>query len=525
MKKIIFIASLCSVIFFSCADRRAEDPRLIAIDSLLSKEYCDSAHKALKYIDTSKLRDRNLIYYDLLKIIAELRINKPIKSDSTICKCISYYKKHKDMDKLSWAYLYKGFVLQHLKRTKKAVICFKEAEKCITASSGKEVNIRIYCALSFINTETGNYDTALSYAKKALKEAEIGKNKRFIGYCFDNLGAIFSYKKERDSSNFYIEKSIPYTKYQPLHEQPYFLDNQALCLWRKKRMEQVESVLLKSLHVEPIPHTYTLLAELYSTERRSEKIYNLWAMALKEKRLRFKINTLKAYYKWLKKEGKTEEAFKIAELIPILKDSLAQQQQAEAIKDIQDKYDRKVSENESQIWIIISLSVATMMLVIAMAMAWKYTRTWRREQKAKKEIADNRMMIADYTDLIAKMKNYGREKSTEIKKLQEKLSALQEKQAEILYKGRTLYEDIQNGGTTAKWNKEMFSWFVEYYRTQNLPFVRQLEQEYKSLSNMNQTFLILYDMGYTDQDVRHIMSMEPGAMRTMKSRINGKKIE
>lgn len=290
-------------------------------------------------------------------------------------------------------------------------------------------------------------------------------------------------------------------------------------------MEQVESVLLKSLHVEPIPHTYTLLAELYSTERRSEKIYNLWAMALKEKRLRFKINTLKAYYKWLKKEGKTEETFKIAELIPILKDSLAQQQQAEAIKDIQDKYDRKVSENESQIWIIISLSVATMMLVIAMAMAWKYTRTWRREQKAKKEIADNRMMIADYTDLIAKMKNYGREKSTEIKKLQEKLSALQEKQAEILYKGRTLYEDIQNGGTTAKWNKEMFSWFVEYYRTQNLPFVRQLEQEYKSLSNMNQTFLILYDMGYTDQDVRHIMSMEPGTMRTMKSRINGKKIE
>ena len=166
-----------------------------------------------------------------------------------------------------------------------------------------------------------------------------------------------------------------------------------------------------------------------------------------------------------------------------------------------------------------------MMLVIAMAMAWKYTRTWRREQKAKKEIADNRMMIADYTDLIAKMKNYGREKSTEIKKLQEKLSALQEKQAEILYKGRTLYEDIQNGGTTAKWNKEMFSWFVEYYRTQNPPFVRQLEQEYKSLSNMNKSFLILYDMGYTDQDVRHIMSMEPGAMRTMKSRINGKKIE
>ena len=146
------------------------------------------------------------------------------------------------------------------------------------------------------------------------------------------------------------------------------------------------------------------------------------------------------------------------------------------------------------------------------------------EYQAQEEIAANRMMIADYTTLIKQKKESGKEKSAEVRKLQRKLDMLYEKQAEIIYNGRCIFEDVKNGKGKKKWTDEMFGWFVEYYRTINYPFIMHLEHDYKGLSYMNMAFLILYEVECKDDlhKLGRIMGMEDGAMRVMKSRINKK---
>lgn len=224
------------------------------------------------------------------------------------------------------------------------------------------------------------------------------------------------------------------------------------------------------------------------------------------------------------KDGKYEEASATSIKAAELKDSLARQQQAEVVKEIQDKYDMKVKEGEAQRWIIIFLSAIIVILIASIIISCKYIRTRKKERQAQEEIAANRMMIADYTTLIKQMKESGKEKSAEVRKLQRKLDMLYEKQAEIIYNGRCIFEDVKNGKGKKKWTDEMFGWFVEYYRTINYPFIMHLEHDYKGLSYMNMAFLILYEVECKDDlhKLGRIMGMEDGAMRVMKSRINKK---
>lgn len=522
-KHIVIFILTC---FFFCGCRERSTTKLLnRVDSYIYNYQTDSAKKLISLVDTNSLNDEEIAFYGLLDLEIKHRSCELTKSYSGIDNSIAYYERIENQYKLARCYKTKGVALLDEKKNKEGLLLLKKAEEKALNIKDADLLYYINSSLAYVNHASGNFNYALLYGKKTLSYAKETGHDEKIGHSYNIISSSFQRLGKLDSALLYIDKGLQYVRNINSKERNSILNNAAVIYGKAGNTTKAKELLKQSLAFQPNANAYGTLAQTYSEEGKDDSAALLWAKALKTDNFRQKISFMKSYARWQERNGKYEEASATAIKVAELKDSLARQQQAEAIKEIQDKYDRKVSENESQSWIIISFSVATMTLVVAMAMAWKYMRTWRREQKAKKEIAENRMMIADYTALIAKMKNYGREKSTEIKKLQEKLSALQEKQAEILYKGSTLYEDIQNGGTTAKWNKEMFSWFVEYYRTQNLPFVRQLEQEYKSLSNMNLTFLILYDMGYTDQDIRHIMSMEPGAMRTMKSRINGKKTD
>ena len=73
------------------------------------------------------------------------------------------------------------------------------------------------------------------------------------------------------------------------------------------------------------------------------------------------------------------------------------------------------------------------------------------------------------------------------------------------------------------WSKDNIVKFVDYYRVVNLPFMLQMEQEYTKLSPGNKFFLILQDMGMTDQQMTHILSVSDGALRTTRSRLRQKR--
>lgn len=515
MKRFIFY-SLIFYLLLSCSGNTS-DPRLVQIDSMLSKNLYDSAYFFISKIDTNKFNDNNKAYYFLLKYDILHRLRKLAQNDTAILRSVQYYEKSGKKEKLARSYIVRGEILLSQGKYGKATEYFKKAESLSKKIKNPIIRVMIYAHLSYINIVTENYNMALEYGEKALEYADRANSKRWIGYCLDNLGCIYYFLNSWDNYEKYIKQAEHYIPYQSLQVQANMLDNQSSLYRRHKQYDKVEECLKKSLEIYPVDRTYGLLAELYDQQGREADIEAMWKKALYSENLETRQYTMRPYSEWLAKHGRYKEALDIALQIPDATDSLNQQKQTEAIKEVQDDFDRKVAYMRSlNMERMVYSGIAISMVVIIAG--WQYYR--RKVQKARKLLAEKQVLIMDYTARIRQLETDGKEKSQETKDLQRKLDTLRDKQAEILYKGKEKFEEIRNGGTTVEWHRSDFNHVVEYYRTINMPFVISLEQDYKSLSASNKFFLLLTDELKCDSDeICRIMNLTDGALRTMRYRI------
>lgn len=515
MRKLILY--IIGIFFVYACGKHTPNQRLVTIDSLISKDLCDSALFLVQHTDTSAFSTYDIAYFQLLKNAVLFKLYQPIANDSVINKAIDIFKENHDQEKLSEAYYYKGAINVVLGFNSKAVEAFKMAETLCKSHPSPILLTKVLTSLSFLNRKTGNYQLALQYGKKALTKAQSLQDKRWIGYCIDNIGVIFDFMGEMDSCNYYFRMARPFIKYQPINDQVQMLDNQAAFYWNIGNEDSAEIYLKKSLTIRPLQRTYGLLASVYTEKKRYKEADSLWKQVLHTKDIQTKVNTLYPYSEWLYKQGRLKEAWETAMKVPALKDSLAQQQQAEAIMGRQTAYDRQVARMLYQQRIErLTYSVAFMLLFVIIVWMIFYIKS----QRTKKQMAENQLLLSNYIQAHEELRKKGKEQSKEVNELNKKIEALRKQQTSILAKGKVRYEEIVNGGNTATWHKADFNDFMEYYRTVNFPFVIHLEQDFKSLPPSNKTILSLYEMGYDDTAVAYIMSMTEGALRTAKSRIN-----
>jgi hypothetical protein len=519
MKRPLYIILALLTLSLAACHKNAERKELRQVDSLLQKEQNDSAFRLLSRINATELTEEDRAYRNLLLTIAQFKCYIPIPNDSIITTCIHYYKQEDEREKLAISYLYHGAVLISLNNMKGAVNSLKEAETLAKELRNTDLSVRTNIYIAYINGHTGNPRKSLEYIFKALEVAKKSKSKRWIGYCYDHIGSIYSTLNMTDSSNYYIEKSIPYTTYLPKIEQPYLINNQAVVSWRKGNLLQAEDELKMSLSVQPMEQTYALLTKLYTEQNRLDAADSLWKHVLQTKDLQIKVNTLYPYSKWLYRQGKLKEAWEAAMKLPALKDSLAQQQQAEAIMETQVAYDKKVERIHYR-QRIERLSYGTAFLLLLVLIGWMVF--YMKSQRTKKQLAENQLLLTNYGLQLERLIAEGKEQSKEVKELKRKIEALRLQQTTMLAKGKQRYEEIVQGGKATTWKKADFIDFMEYYRIVNLPFVVHLEDDYRSLPVTNKFMLSLYEIGFDDETVMKTMNMTEGALRTAKSRIKSK---
>lgn len=507
------------IVLVSC-DNNSTDSKLIQIDSLLSKKLYDSAYSAISKIDTLKYQKKDKAYYFLLRNHILYRLDKDTEYDTAILRSIQYYKDIEDNEKLARAYLGRGEVLSNHGKRKEAARYFKEAENISSKTEDTETKIQICAHLSYLNNKAENLNNALEYGKKALIYAKKTNDKQWIGYCFDNLGVICYYMKSWKDYASYIKQAEPYIQYQSPQKQAGMLDNQSSLHRFYGEYNKAEYYLKKSLEIYPMDRTYGLLAELYSKQGKTSDIEALWKKALYSAKLETRQYTMRPYVEWLYKQRRYKEALGIAMQIPTVTDSLYQRRQTEIIKEAQDGYDRQIAnikyETEKK-----QVFAGICFLSVFLLMIWLYYHL--KSQKAKKRLAEDQILITDYTARIGKLEKDGKEQSKEVRELKRRLDALRNKQAETLYKGKKKFEEIKNGGTTNLWHKSDYNDVVEYYRTINMPFVLRLEKDYKSLSAGHKFYLLLSEeLKYNEKEICHIMGLSDGALRNTKYRIKKK---
>lgn len=526
MKTLLNIIFIGIAITIVACSHDTHQRQLVQVDSMLSRFQRDSAYRAFKLIDRDEVKSDDAMYYDVLKValsqnaIPADSFHFEIPRDSLLMQCVKYYESQRDSRMQLYSYLYLGKIYtESLHNNHKASIWLKKAEELAKTVNDPRLAYQTYEALATLNYYSGNKDLAMDYSYKTLSCAQKSGNNHMTTYACNHLVVLYLERNELDSVQKYNALSMSILNKMLPKDRSYALGNLGAIFWGGNKIDSAKIYFEKALAAYPHPFSIQRLAEVYYIQGNYKEADSLWNKALKSADLRDKVQFYNSIFGRKYENKDFKGSAEAANQLLLLKDSLVQQMQTAEVQEIQLKYDKEMEHRKLDRFIRWALLVALLLISVIAGVVIYYIR---KRNKARERIMRDQVLINDYKLQIEQLEHSGKDVTKEVKSLQKKIDTLQLEQTEKLSEGRALYQRIVAGESAVTWSKDNIIKFVEYYKVVNLPFMLQMEQDYTKLSPGNKFFLILQEMGMTDQQMTHILGVSDGALRTTRSRLRQK---
>ena len=518
--------------------------KLEYVDSLIVREQYDSACVLLRDVTDTKKTDEEQAHYYLLSTQLGYLTKQPLSSDSLLDIAIEYYKKVGNQEKLANAYYYKSYRSEINENFSQAILYGKKAERMAMETNNTRLQYKILESLAYLNGFCGNEQLQLRYGKQALAIAQETKNKNWIASSYNIISFAFANLGLYDSALVYVERSIPYINYVNNTGKAQYLTNIGQ-LFRDNNPKKAKEYFEKALTYEKHPGTYEYLAEMYYNEGNKEEAYRLCKTALSKDGRYDKGNIIHNILSYDFERGKLDEASKYMDEIIAIKDSIITVLRNDTIKDLQLRFDHEVAMHEVDKKLVSTQRIIIVLVLIVGAMALYIIIRRKRMEALQKE---HQMQLYAYTTEINQLKankdntlaqireleshkdrdnqrineleEEAKNADLAIQKLNKDIKKLLDDEAPKLKQGRMLYDQILEGGTSLRWSSKEEKLFNNYYGAVNYHSYNHLRKVKRAtkLSSHNLFYLILKEMGKSDEEVRRIMALSPEGLRSLRSR-------
>lgn len=567
MKKLLTLL-ISFFIIWGC-DSNSAYKELDYVDSLMDSDDLDSISVAFNSVVVTDVNANDkdfMAYYNMLRYQLAFRKKILPPDDSLIDACIAYYKEKDDKEKLARSYYYKGRILSRRGKIKDATYCLKEAEEYSKKIDNFLLISRIKNSLANLNIDGGETKNAEVYCKQAIKYAELSGDKEQLLYSLNGLSCVYNRLGIEDSSKKYGNKCIPLIKYISQKNQAVFLANIASD-YKSIDIEKAKEYVSKSLRIEELASTYRVLANIYLAEKNYVEAEKSWKRGLElcGNDLHLEINLLNDIRKYKHSIGESAEAALLSDKVIVLSDSLQRKWTNDSIKAVQDWFAaqqaQKASKEKADRIRLVSVAIILLLAVVLFCATYYNVR---KRRKAKRIIAEQEEHMAEQEEHITIQQNQIIGQQEQLAEQQEQLSdyektvaastrkieklsakeqerkriadnlrrnmkymeerhrhdidAVQHQMSERVAAGHRLWQSVNAGGKIVAWTKSEREMFVEYYKTVKPEIAGQ-----PGLTPSMVIYLILIDMGKSEDEVMAIMGMTLNSIRTMKSRMKSNK--
>ena len=480
-------------------------------DSVMEASACFD----LLHIDN--LSDKEKALYYLYEATIRYRSYQKMQSFDGIEYSINYFSKADDRNKLAEAYFYRGALKFENGITEIAIENLKQAEQLAQKDGDIKQQHKITELLSSIYCSAGLYDLGLQYAKKAMTQAVQTKNYNWYVYAIDYIATTYFQKRMNDSALYYIKKVPPYEKY---------LDKETIAgIYTSIGMvqslhdpEMAKEYLYKAIALENNSNAYAILADIeIKNNGNRQTAKNLLDSALVHsngKDVNYIISRLTKLYM---EDKEYEEACSL-----LLKRRSIEQDRYDIKQDlsqIQMRYDMLYKEKKQADYIHMIMTLLILVIVGILSILFYHRYQYL---KNKKDMIQRQMLIETYSSKLKNLQDADDNTAKQEGELMTSINILQEKQSEALKKGKELYEHVREGQSIITWTKQDYINMIDYYSLIDIPFGVTLETEYHSLSPRYKLYLILTNMGKSEEDIEYIFGIGKSAIRSIKSRIKSK---
>jgi len=544
MRNIIYLLATL-LMLTACGGTRVSD-KLDLIDSLIARDQIDSAGVILNDLKGVGMTPEEKAHYGLLATQLSYITNQPLSSDSLLEMAFTYYHNVGNKQKLADAYYYKSRKSEMNNNYPQAILYGKEAERLAINTDDTHLQFKIAESMAYLNGLCESKLLQLHYAKKALVLAQKVQNANWMAYCFSNICFAFAKLDQYDSVFYYIERSIPYINDVEESDKADFLTNIGV-LFKDDNPQKAKEYFEKAIEYEELPATLEHLADIYYAEGNKEKAYSLWKKALsKNGGIGYeKDNLIHSIISYDLERGKLDEASANLDKVISIKDSIINVLRNDTIKDLQLRFDHEVAMHEADKKLLSTQRLFMGSAIILVLMSFYIFYRKKKEEARQREYQDqlyaytteieqltfNRdHALAHIKELesnkdenlqkISQLEAEAKEAETTINKLNLSIKKLLNEEAPKLKEGKLLYDQIIEGKTTLYWSHKEEEYFNKYYAAthyQSFNRLRKVKRATK-LSAHNMFYLILKDMGKSDDEVRRIMALSPEGLRSIRNR-------
>ena len=141
------------------------------------------------------------------------------------------------------------------------------------------------------------------------------------------------------------------------------------------------------------------------------------------------------------------------------------------------------------------------------------------ENASKAEISSLNGNVEKYLGQISNLQAEHKEAELQIADLNQKIKDLMEQESPRLAKGKLLYDQILQNGTTVEWTNDDYKCFIDFYKATNFSSYSKVMKKYSPKTAHNIFFLLLYEIGKDDKEIRLIMGITQEAIRSTRFRI------
>ena len=496
---------------------------LVEVDSLLAVEKNDSAYQIIAAYDPASFENEaDRAYYNLLMTHAAVVSYHWPESDSLINEAIRYYKRMGDKERLADSYYYLANQYMHLEDWQKSIETLKLAEEQVERTGSDWLKCKVYDALALVNERTANYQLTLDYEKRALGYALRVGRRSTIGYAYSEIAQAFAFMGQADSAAYYTDMQIPYLddliKSDGENFSPIFLSNIGYNYMSVGRYEEAEEYLAQSLKIKETAVAYEDLAWIYNKKGDDEyaNLLRLKANEINDNWPKHKIlyHLLQYDIKHQNLEGAEQKLYRMM----TISDSLRKADADRTVLEYQRKFDTLVAQEAHRRWLTwAGIALGSLLFVIMLLIVYiRYRRA-----KERLVLTEQQMLISSYVNEIAQLKSQQADTDTtqQIEELNGKIRELVEQESPRLVRGKLLYDEIRKDGTTSGWSNDDYKCFIDYYKAIDFAAYCRLQKKYQPKTAHNTFFLILYEMGMEDKDVRRIMGITQEAIRSTRYRI------
>ena len=535
MKRLIYILPL--VVFAIACNNRTAEEKLVAIDSLVVQELYDSAYTVLTGIDTTLLNDMETKahYYLARKQVGYLTSHRDSSNvlDSIV---IPYYTSTDNKEKLADAYYYKAYGEITSGKMNESVIDYKRAEELAYQTSNPRLQFKAVECLSVVNEMSGNYHLSLEYAKKMMKLASLINNPKWTYGALYTVIIAYNQLGQKDSCLYYLEKMEPYLKYVPKDEMPNTLIHIAY-LYKHTDPQKAKSYLERSLSEMESSNALEHLADIYYDEGNLDKAYEIWKRALLIDDNNPKDVTIHNLLEYDLEHGKTDEVFKRVNEIIAIKDSIIDNLKNDTIRNLQLNFDHEVEMNAAHERLIRWQRALGLIAFLALCLIGYIL--WRKH-RAKLQRLENELLTKDYIrkilDLelratktetqLAALQSENDENRQEIQRLETEKAELEEeakrllgKETQIIRRGMLLYDQLLKSERVQTWTNSDYEAIASFFEASHPDAMKEILKKYGRPTTRSMLYLILVDMGKSNDEICRIMSLNGSSLRSLKHRL------